>query len=99
MDGAHHRLPPQRLRGGAGSTPGRLPLERRAEELEEPRMTDKAAQSLYGEELSPGALVGGYVVEDVRYRGTVATLYHARQAPNPTPPPPKLTPPPSPTPP
>jgi len=43
-------------------------------------MTDKAAQSLYGEELSPGALVGGYVVEDVRYRGTVATLYHAREA-------------------
>lgn len=36
--------------------------------------------SLYGEELSPGAQVGGYVVESTRYRGSVATLYRAREA-------------------
>lgn len=35
--------------------------------------------SLYGEELSPGAQVGGYVVESTRYRGSVATLYRARE--------------------
>jgi eukaryotic-like serine/threonine-protein kinase len=48
-------------------------------------MTDRAAQSLYGEELAPGALVGGYVVQDVRYRGAVATLYFAREARSGTP--------------
>jgi serine/threonine-protein kinase len=37
-------------------------------------------QSLYGEELSPGALVGGYLVESTRYRGSVSTLYRAREA-------------------
>jgi hypothetical protein len=41
---------------------------------------EPSAQSLYGEELSPGALVGGYVVEGARYRGGVATLYRAREA-------------------
>lgn len=37
-------------------------------------------ESLYGEELSPGALVGGWVVERVHYRGPVSTLYYAREA-------------------
>jgi eukaryotic-like serine/threonine-protein kinase len=36
--------------------------------------------SLYGEELSPGAQVGGYIVESTRYRGSVSTLYRAREA-------------------
>ncbi|MET0403151.1 MAG: serine/threonine-protein kinase [Cystobacter sp.] len=39
---------------------------------------EPSVRSLYGEELSPGALVGGYVVEGSRYRGAVATLYRAR---------------------
>ncbi|WNG41139.1 serine/threonine protein kinase [Archangium violaceum] len=38
------------------------------------------AWSLYGEELSPGAQVGGYVVESTRYRGSVSTLYRARDS-------------------
>ena len=33
---------------------------------------------LYGEELAPGALAGGYRVEEVRHRGVVAVLYLAR---------------------
>lgn len=41
-------------------------------------MTTAQAQSLYGEELAAGALVGGYVVESARYRGSIATLYRAR---------------------
>ncbi|PTL76679.1 serine/threonine-protein kinase [Vitiosangium sp. GDMCC 1.1324] len=38
------------------------------------------ARAMYGEELSPGALVGGYVVESTRYWGSVSTLYRARDA-------------------
>ncbi|MFY0563161.1 serine/threonine-protein kinase [Archangium lansingense] len=34
--------------------------------------------SLYGEELAPGARVGGFTVEEVRHRGVVAVLYRAR---------------------
>src|SRR5689334_20966447 len=45
-----------------------------------PDAAEPSAQSLYGEELSPGALVGGSVVEGVRYRGSAATLYRARAA-------------------
>ncbi|EPX59902.1 Serine/threonine protein kinase [Cystobacter fuscus DSM 2262] len=45
-----------------------------------PDAAEPSAQSLYGEELSPGALVGGSVVEGVRYRGGAATLYRARAA-------------------
>lgn len=45
-----------------------------------PRAREERAQSLYGEELSAGALVGGYLVEGTHYRGTVATLYRAREA-------------------
>ncbi|HSP79164.1 MAG TPA: serine/threonine-protein kinase, partial [Myxococcaceae bacterium] len=37
------------------------------------------AGSLYGEELAPGAQVAGYLVEQVRYRGSVSTLYRARE--------------------
>jgi hypothetical protein len=37
-------------------------------------------QSLYGEELLPGAQAGGYLVESTRYRGGMATLYRAREA-------------------
>ncbi|QRN96683.1 serine/threonine protein kinase [Archangium violaceum] len=33
---------------------------------------------LYGEELAPGARVGGFLVEEVRHRGVVAVLYRAR---------------------
>ncbi|MBM7112162.1 serine/threonine-protein kinase [Archangium primigenium] len=47
-------------------------------------MKDDGARSLYGEELSAGALVGGYVVEAVHYRGAVATLYRARAVHGPT---------------
>ncbi|WP_309891596.1 serine/threonine-protein kinase [Archangium sp.] len=36
-------------------------------------------QPLYGEELSPGAQVGGYLVERTHYRGGVATLHRARE--------------------
>ncbi|MFY0527628.1 serine/threonine-protein kinase [Archangium gephyra] len=50
-----------------------------------PRASDARAWSLYGEELSPGAQVGGYVVEGTRYRGSVSTLYRAREARNGTP--------------
>ncbi|PTL84571.1 serine/threonine-protein kinase [Vitiosangium sp. GDMCC 1.1324] len=34
--------------------------------------------SLYGEELAPGARVGGFSVEEVWHRGVVAVLYRAR---------------------
>ncbi|WP_224360507.1 serine/threonine-protein kinase [Hyalangium versicolor] len=37
-------------------------------------------ESLYGEELAPGALVGGWVVEQLHYRGPVSMLYRARDA-------------------
>jgi len=37
-------------------------------------------QSLYGEELAPGAQVGGYIVERACYRGSVSTLYRGRDA-------------------
>lgn len=50
-----------------------------------PRASDTRAWSLYGEELSPGAQVGGYVVEGTRYRGSVSTLYRAREARSGTP--------------
>jgi serine/threonine-protein kinase len=40
---------------------------------------DDAPWSLYGEELSPGAQVGGYLIEGTRYRGSVSTLYRARE--------------------
>ena len=43
-------------------------------------MTNRTVQSLYGEELAPGALVGGYLVEGVRYQGGVSTLYRAKEA-------------------
>lgn len=35
-------------------------------------------RALYGEELAPGARVGGFLVEEVRHRGVVAVLYRAR---------------------
>lgn len=41
-------------------------------------MTTGGVESLYGEELRPGALVGRWVVERVHYRGPVSTLYRAR---------------------
>jgi hypothetical protein len=37
-------------------------------------------ESLYGEELSTGALVGSWVVEHTHYRGPVSTLYRAKDA-------------------
>ncbi len=40
---------------------------------------EDAPWSLYGEELSPGAQVGGYLIESTRYRGSVSTLYRARE--------------------
>ncbi|MBN1208994.1 MAG: serine/threonine protein kinase [Myxococcaceae bacterium] len=43
-------------------------------------MAPGGEESLYGEELSPGALVGGWVVERLHYRGPVSTLYRAREA-------------------
>jgi serine/threonine-protein kinase len=43
-------------------------------------MAPGGEESLYGEELSPGALVGGWVVERVHYRGPVSTLYRAKEA-------------------
>ncbi|XXF77912.1 serine/threonine-protein kinase [Myxococcaceae bacterium GXIMD 01537] len=43
-------------------------------------MTERREESLYGEQLSAGALVGRYVVEHVHYRGVVSTLYRARDA-------------------
>ncbi|AKF81289.1 serine/threonine protein kinase [Myxococcus fulvus] len=43
-------------------------------------MTSGGVESLYGEELRPGALVGRWVVERVHYRGPVSTLYRARDA-------------------
>ncbi len=43
-------------------------------------MTDGRDESLYGEQLRAGALVGGHVVERVHYRGPQATLYRAREA-------------------
>ncbi|HEX5747256.1 MAG TPA: serine/threonine-protein kinase [Archangium sp.] len=45
-----------------------------------PRASEARAWSLYGEELSPGAQVGGYIVEGTRYRGSVSTLYRAKEA-------------------
>src|SRR5512140_2833684 len=42
-------------------------------------MAPVGEESLYGEELSEGALVGGWVVERVHYRGPVSTLYRARE--------------------
>jgi eukaryotic-like serine/threonine-protein kinase len=50
-----------------------------------PRAPEARAWSLYGEELSPGAQVGGYIVEGTRYRGSVSTLYRAREARSGTP--------------
>ncbi|HYO70080.1 MAG TPA: serine/threonine-protein kinase, partial [Archangium sp.] len=50
-----------------------------------PRASEAQAWSLYGEELSPGAQVGGYIVEGTRYRGSVSTLYRAREARSGTP--------------
>lgn len=41
-------------------------------------MTTGGVESLYGEELRPGALVGRWVVERVHYRGLLSTLYRAR---------------------
>ena len=41
-------------------------------------MTGGKEESLYGEQLSAGALVDGYAVERVHYRGPLATLYRAR---------------------
>ncbi|MDC0712531.1 serine/threonine-protein kinase [Stigmatella sp. ncwal1] len=41
-------------------------------------MTPPGEEALYGEELSPGALVGSWVVEHVHYRGPVSWLYRAR---------------------
>lgn len=38
----------------------------------------RTPRSLYGEELAPGARVGGFLVEEVRHRGVVAVLYRAR---------------------
>ncbi len=43
-------------------------------------MVPGGEESLYGEELSPGALVGNWVVEHLHYRGPVSTLYRAREA-------------------
>lgn len=42
-------------------------------------MAPPGEQSLYGEELSEGALLGEWVVERVVYRGPVSTLYRARE--------------------
>jgi serine/threonine-protein kinase len=50
-----------------------------------PPASEARVRSLYGEELSPGAQVGGYVVEGTRYRGSVSTLYRAREARSATP--------------
>lgn len=41
-------------------------------------MSPGAEEALYGEELSPGALVGRWVVEHVHYQGPVSRLYRAR---------------------
>jgi serine/threonine-protein kinase len=41
-------------------------------------VTQRKDESLYGEQLSAGALVGGYVVERVHHPGPLATLYRAR---------------------
>jgi serine/threonine-protein kinase len=41
-------------------------------------MASGGEESLYGEELKAGALVGRWVVERVHYRGPVSTLYLAR---------------------
>ncbi|MCE9672443.1 serine/threonine protein kinase [Myxococcus stipitatus] len=43
-------------------------------------MKQGGVESLYGEELKAGALVGRWVVERVHYRGPVSTLYRARDA-------------------
>ncbi|WP_224245744.1 serine/threonine-protein kinase [Hyalangium gracile] len=42
-------------------------------------MVPGGEESLYGEELSPGALVGGWVVEQLHYQGPVSILYRARE--------------------
>jgi serine/threonine-protein kinase len=41
-------------------------------------VTSGKEESLYGEQLSAGALVDGYAVERVHYQGPMATLYRAR---------------------
>jgi len=41
-------------------------------------VTGGKEETLYGEQLSAGALVDGYAVERVHYRGPMATLYRAR---------------------
>src|SRR5690349_6031891 len=43
-------------------------------------MVPGGEESLYGEELAPGALVGGWVVEQLHYRGPVSILYRARDS-------------------
>jgi serine/threonine-protein kinase len=43
-------------------------------------MAPGGEESLYGEELKAGALVGGWLVERVHYRGPVSTLYLSRDA-------------------
>ena len=42
-------------------------------------MAPPGEESLYGEELSEGALLGDWVVERVQYRGPISTLYRARE--------------------
>jgi serine/threonine-protein kinase len=55
-------------------------MKERPPPLPPPVPEEPPRQSLYGEELAPGAQVGSYIVERACYRGSVSTLYRGREA-------------------
>src|SRR5262249_48041071 len=42
------------------------------------KLQQSAQVGLYGPQFSPGALVGGYLIEELCHQGFIATLYRAR---------------------